>query len=75
MSAEELEDLTNTVSFLRVDYQTSARWRYVVAQQRRASDPFAFPPRGTHLVARALADNFSFELREGQKNVQRQPSE
>src|SRR5258708_4983251 len=40
-----------------------------------ATDPFAFPPCGRHLVARALRDDLALELRERQKDIQRQASE
>ena len=40
-----------------------------------AADPFALPPRGRHLVARALRDDLALELRERQEDVQRQSPE
>ena len=65
MATVKLKDLANTAGFTWVHYDASAGWSNIVAQQRRASHPFAFPPRGSHLVARALADDLAFKLRKG----------
>ena len=44
-------------------------------ENRMAADPFAFPPRGRHLVARALRNDLALELGERQEDVQRQAAE
>ena len=46
----------------------------VVAQDRWTADPFPLAPGGTHLVRGPLRDDLAFELREGQKHVEHQPS-
>ena len=40
-----------------------------------ATDPLARPPRGRHLVPRALRNDLALELRERQKDVQGQAAE
>ena len=44
----------------------------VIAQHGIAADPFAFAPRGAHLVARALRDHLPLELGKREQDVQRQ---
>jgi hypothetical protein len=39
------------------------------------ADPLSFFPRGRHFVLCALGDDFAFELREGQKDVQGEAAE
>jgi hypothetical protein len=46
----------------------------VVAQRDEAAHPHALLTRGGELVANALADDLALELREGEQDVERQPS-
>ena len=46
----------------------------VVAERDEAAHPHALLARGGELVADALADDLALELREGEQDVERQPS-
>src|ERR1039458_7714512 len=53
---------------------TSRPPRGSTSYPRDATHPLPLPPRRRHFVARALGDHLPFELGEGQKDVEGQPS-
>jgi hypothetical protein len=59
-----------------VDDQLGARVRAIdiVPQNRNSAGPFPFTALGSDLVSDSFANDFSFELGEGQQDVQRQTS-
>src|SRR5258708_6173691 len=71
----DAEHLPNLPGFLFVYDEFSTLGSDVVAQYRTAADPLTLAPGSRKLVARPFTDNLSFELREGQKDVQRQASQ
>src|SRR5260370_32422945 len=75
MLLEQRKDLPHLLGFRLIDDQPAAARRDIITQHRISADPFPFAPRRRHLVARALADQLAFELREAQEDIERQPSE
>src|ERR1035437_3380832 len=69
----ERESLSDYVGFPLVHYQPPASSHHLITQRRTPSHPLSLASRRRHLVSRPLADQLSFELREAEKHVQRQP--
>src|ERR1019366_2045912 len=75
MLLEQRKDGPHTFRLLLIHQQPSAFRCHVVAQHRASAHPFPLPPCRRHLVPCPLADQFPFELRKREENVQRQPAE
>ena len=75
MAPVKFKDIANPFGLFFVYNQPAATWVDIVPQNRCASYPFPFAPRGSHFVSCALANNFPFELGEGEKNIQGQAAE
>ncbi len=66
------EDGPDARCFLVVDDQLGASGPGVIAQQRHAARPLAFPAGGGNLVAGAFGDDLALELGKGQQDVEDQ---
>src|ERR1700733_1735675 len=73
MLLEQCEDAPYLLGLFLVHHQPSASRIYVVAQHWTPAHPFSLAPGCRHLIARTLADQFPFKLREAQEDIQRQP--
>lgn len=69
---EALKDVPDELGLALVRYQPPVL--DVIAQRWHAAHPHAFALAGCDLVADAFARDLTFELREGQQDVQHQPS-
>ena len=69
---EALEDVPDQLGLAFVGHQSAVL--DVVAQRRHAPHPHAFALAGRDLVADALASDLALELREGEQDVQHQPT-
>src|SRR5256885_877941 len=75
MLLEQSEDLTHALGLRFIYEKSSARRVNVIAQDGISAHPFSLAPGSGHLVAGSFADEFPFELRKREQDVQRQPSE
>src|SRR6185312_4888905 len=62
MRLEEGKDLLHPFRLFLIHHQPPASGIYIIAQHRASAYPFPFPASSGHLVPRALADQFAFEL-------------
>ena len=65
---------TGLYRFIFVEDQAIALRIDIEAEDGRAARPFALASRRRHLVARPLGDDLTLELREGQQDVENEPS-
>src|SRR5205807_417991 len=70
-----LKNAAHALRFDVIDHKPPALRVYIIAQHRATADPLSFSPCRTHLVARALADDFALELCEREKDVERETAE
>src|SRR5205823_10881267 len=66
----QLEDLPHPRRLFVIHNQTPTCRIDIIAERRRASDPFPLPPRCRHLIPSAFADDLTFKLCKRQKDVQ-----